>query len=146
MMNQDKSVDKNSYIIDVNSLVLPTVIATDEAVLQLKLIMENDFTLLGKWPRIVISGKGCDGFNYSLGFTDLDEQDLRIPLVGQSGTPLDFEIIMDSFTAFYMQETLIEYAINPQTNQDGFVITNKRQKEFHGKFWREDKSKIPPQK
>ncbi len=139
-------MEMDSYKIDTNALVIPLVISTQRAFEQLQLIMQNDFTLLGKWPRIVIAGKGCDGFNYSLGFTDLEEQDLRIELKNENGAGLDFEIIMDPFTAFYMQETLLDYVVNEETNQDGFTITNKRQKEFHGKFWREDQSKIPPRK
>ncbi len=115
--------------IDKDCITYPKVYFTNFAKEQLKLIVENDFTLKGKYLRILISGKGCDGFKYSVGFADLNDD--------------NFEVIMDPFTAFYLQNTEVDYVLDLETGDEGFVVTNKDQKKYHGKFWKKNNDLVP---
>ena len=40
---------------------------TQKAIDEIRLILENDFTIKGKFLRVQITGKECDGFTYSVG-------------------------------------------------------------------------------
>ncbi|MFG1499116.1 iron-sulfur cluster biosynthesis family protein [Halobacteriovorax sp. XZX-3] len=140
MENQsDNAQQSEHYNIDRSQVVLPQLTFTQVAQDQLNLMLENDFTLQGKYLRILISGKGCEGFKYSIGFHNLNDDDFLIPV-----PCMDIEVIIDPFTAFYLGETLIDYQFNYINDEEGFVVTNKQQEEFQGKFWRKDKTKIPP--
>lgn len=130
----------NSFIIDRDSIAIPTITLTQRAMEQLSLMIENDFTLAGKYFRIVISGKGCDGFTYSVGFTDKKDDDFAVRVTN----PEELEIIIDSFAAFYLGETIVDYVFEENGNE-GFTVTNLDQKKFHGKFWKKNKELIPPQ-
>lgn len=124
-------------MIDRDSVKIPKLTLTEEAKAQLKLMLLNDYTLEGKKFRIQISGKGCDGFTYSAGFTPPHQDDFKI-LVD------DMEILVDLFSAFYLQETLVDYVFDFENGTEGFVISNQNQELYHGKFWKADESKIPP--
>ncbi|MDD0852307.1 hypothetical protein HBN50_04320 [Halobacteriovorax sp. GB3] len=125
-------------------LIVPPVITfTDRALQELELIIDNDFTLKGKYFRLLISGKKCDGFTYSAGFTDLKDDDFIVPV---QNNETELEIIVDPFAAFYLGETTVEFIQNLEENQEGFVITNHSQDLYKGKFWRQDETKIPPLK
>jgi hypothetical protein len=54
------------------------------------------------------------------------------------------EVLMDPFTAFYLQKSSIDYVQDFANNNEGFVVTNLNQKTFAGKFWRADDTKVPP--
>lgn len=125
--------------IDKDCITYPKVYFTNFAKEQLKLIVENDFTLKGKYLRILISGKGCDGFKYSVGFADLNDDDLNISVENDD----NFEVIMDPFTAFYLQNTEVDYVLDLETGDEGFVVTNKDQKKYHGKFWKKNNDLVP---
>jgi iron-sulfur cluster insertion protein len=123
-------------------LVLPpTIMFTERALNQLKLIIENDFTLAGKYFRIVVSGKGCEGFTYAAGFTDLQEDDF---LVRIANTLEDVQIIIDPFAAFYLREASVDFIQDFNQDAEGFVVTNHSQSEFKGKFWKANPEKAPP--
>lgn len=115
---------------------------TDSAIRQIQLIEKNDYTLEGHSFRIKISGKGCDGFTYTTGFSQKQTDDLVIkrdvPLISYQ-----LIILMDPFTAYYSQEVTVDYLLNPETNEEGFIITNAQQLEHRGKFFK-DTSKLPP--
>jgi len=51
----------NPNRIDKSKVKAPIVEFTDSAVSQLKLILENDYTLEGKFLRLVVATKGCSG-------------------------------------------------------------------------------------
>jgi Fe-S cluster assembly iron-binding protein IscA len=127
--------------IDRTQIKLPVITFTDTALRELKLIIENDFTLAGKYFRVIISGKGCDGFTYSAGFTDLAEEDLLISIENSHD---EISIIVDPFAAFYLSEVTIDFVMDPINDLEGFVVINRHQKEFHGKFWKEAPHKTPP--
>lgn len=133
--------NSTSFIIDRESIAIPTITLTQRAMDQLSLMVENDFTLAGKYFRIVISGKGCDGFTYSVGFTDKREDDFSIRVTNTE----ELEIIIDSFAAFYLGETVVDYIFEEENGNEGFTVTNLDQKKFHGKFWKKNKDLIPPQ-
>ncbi|RZF20892.1 MULTISPECIES: HesB/IscA family protein [Halobacteriovorax] len=140
MKTESKSAQSSaSYNIDRSQVTLPKLSFTQMAQDQLNLMLENDFTLQGKYLRILISGKGCEGFKYSIGFHDLNDDDFLVPV-----KEMDTEVAIDPFTAFYLGETQIDYQFNYINDEEGFVVVNKQQDEFQGKFWRKDKSKIPP--
>ncbi|MBY0415266.1 MAG: hypothetical protein K2Q18_13935 [Bdellovibrionales bacterium] len=123
-------------------LVLPPVIMfTERALSQLKLIIDNDFTLAGKYFRVVVSGKGCEGFTYAAGFTDLQDDDFQIRI---ANTEEEIYIIIDPFAAFYLQEASVDFIQDFTLDTEGFVITNHSQGEFKGKFWRAAPEKTPP--
>ena len=124
-------------MIDRESVKLPKFTLTDEASRQVKLMLENDFTLQGKNFRIQISGKGCDGFSYSAGFTPAHQDDFVVNVEG-------IDILVDLFSAFYLQETLVDYVFDFENGTEGFVISNKNQELYKDQFWKADGSKIPP--
>lgn len=132
--------------VDKNAVAQPKVYFTQEAFNQLSLIIDNDFTLAGKYFRLLISGKGCDGFEYSAGFTDLHDDDLLVPvtLTDKQATITEQHIVMDPFTAFYLQLTHVDFVQDFEHNNEGFVITNKNQKSFNGKFWKQNQELVPP--
>jgi iron-sulfur cluster assembly accessory protein len=125
-------------MIDRESLKTPNLTFSDEAKAQLSLLHEIDHTLAGKKFRIQISGKGCDGFSYSAGFTEEHHEDILVKTE-------DFEILVDIFSAFYLEEAFIDYVFDFENGTEGFVISNKKQDSFAGKFWKADPDKIPPQ-
>lgn len=125
-------------------LILPPVIMfTERALSQLKLIIDNDFTLAGKYFRIVVSGKGCEGFTYAAGFTDLNADDF---LVRIANIDEEIYIIVDPFAAFYLQVASVDFVQDFEQEAEGFVIVNHAQNEFKGKFWKSRPSKTPPVK
>ncbi|MBC7427077.1 MAG: hypothetical protein H7336_00605 [Bacteriovorax sp.] len=123
-------------------LVLPPVIMfTERALEQLKLIIDNDFTLAGKYFRVVVSGKGCEGFTYAAGFTDLQVDDFQVRI---ANTRDEIYVVIDPFAAFYLQEASVDFIQDFTADAEGFVVTNHSQGEFKGKFWRGSKEKTPP--
>ncbi|EQC47773.1 HesB-like protein [Bacteriovorax sp. BSW11_IV] len=123
-------------------VVPPTVSFTDRALQELTLIVENDFTLKGKYFRLLISGKKCEGFTYSAGFTDMEDEDFIIDVNGSD----ELQVIIDPFAAFYLANAQVDFVQNFEEGLEGFVITNKNQDLFKGKFWRADETKVPPLK
>lgn len=119
----------------------PVIMFTENALSQLRLIIENDFTLAGKYFRIVVSGKGCEGFTYAAGFTDLNEDDFCVRIANSSE---EIYIVIDPFAAFYLQEASVDFVQDFEKDAEGFVIVNHAQSEFKGKFWRSAPSKTPP--
>ncbi len=129
--------------IDRAQILTPEITFSELALNQLKLIMENDFTLSGKYLRLLISGKGCDGFTYSSGFSDIEKDDF---IVEVQNTGEDMQVLVDPFAAFYLQKTSVDYLQDFENNREGFVISNHSQKQYSGKFWRKNDEKVPPQK
>ena len=115
------------------------IMATDSALMQIKIILENDFTLENMVFRVSIGGKGCDGFTYQTGFTapHIDDVILSYP-VG----PAIVAIHMDPFTAHYFNRGRIDYLLDPTSNKDGFVIENYDEANYVGKFFK-DETKMP---
>lgn len=139
-------MDKHNSV-DGTQVPKPIVSFSDNALSQLRLIIENDFTLKGKYFRLLISGKGCDGFTYSVGFTDWNEEDIEVVVQNTFGQEMkDLQILMDPFTAFYLQKCSVDYVQDFANNNEGFSIINENQKTYSGKFWRQDSSKVPPLK
>lgn len=122
-------------------VVPPLIMFTERALSQLKLIIQNDFTLAGKYFRIVVSGKGCEGFTYAAGFTDLQDDDFLIRIANSEE---DVFVIIDPFAGFYLQEASVDFIQDFNHDAEGFVITNHSQSEFKGKFWRASPEKTPP--
>ncbi len=116
--------------------------ATDSAVRQIQLMQENDYTLEGLSFRIKIGGKGCEGFTYDTGFSELHPDDLVIiqnyPLIN-----FELKILIDPFTAYYTQDSTLDYLLDTSNNDEGFVVTNAADGEHRGKFFK-DESKLPP--
>lgn len=118
------------------------LLITDSAVRQIQLMQENDYTLEGLKFRIKIGGKGCGGFTYDTGFSEPHPDDL---LIEQEFPLIHFKlvILIDPFTAFYTQSATLDYLLDPQSNEEGFVITNAAEGQHKGKFFK-DESKLPP--
>lgn len=115
---------------------------TDSAVRQIQLMQENDYTLEGLSFRIKIGGKGCEGFTYDTGFSDLHQDDL---VIIQNYPIINFElkILIDPFTAYYTQDSTLDYLLDTSNNDEGFVVTNAADGQHRGKFFK-DESKLPP--
>ena len=115
---------------------------TDSAVRQIQLMQDNDYTLEGLSFRIKIGGKGCEGFTYDTGFSELHQDDL---VVKQNFPLINFEltVLMDPFTAYYTQELTLDYLLDTGNNEEGFVVNNAADGTHRGKFFK-DESKLPP--
>ena len=115
---------------------------TDSAIRQIQLMQENDYTLEGLSFRIKIGGKGCGGFTYDTGFSEPHADDLAIikdiPLINYR-----LKILMDPFTAFYTQEATLDYMLDVDSNEEGFIVTLAVEGQHKGKFFK-DESKLPP--
>jgi Fe-S cluster assembly iron-binding protein IscA len=115
---------------------------TDSAVRQIQLMKDNDYTLAGLEFRIKIGGKGCEGFTYDTGFSEIHPDDLIIerefPIIN-----FNLKVLIDPFTAYYTQNATLDYLLDVESNEEGFVLTNAAQGEHRGKFFK-DESKIPP--
>jgi Fe-S cluster assembly iron-binding protein IscA len=118
------------------------VLITDSAVRQIQLMQVNDYTLEGLQFRIKIGGKGCDGFTYDTGFSEKHEDDLVVekeyPLIN-----FKLQILVDPFTAFYTQEFTLDYLLDAQNNEEGFIVTNAADGQHKGKFFK-DTTRLPP--
>jgi len=134
------TADQTKPKIDRTKIQIPVVNFTERAIQELKLIMENDFTLAGKYFRLLISGKGCDGFTYSAGFTDFNQDDFLVQINNHENE----QIVIDPFAAFYLNNVTVDFVQDPQKDLEGFIIINNQHKEFQGKFFNKDQSKLPP--
>lgn len=114
---------------------------TPRAASQINLILENDYTLENKLFRVQISGKGCSGFNYATGFDEIHEDDI-IAKIFVKEMNQEMKLLLDPFTAFYFHQGTIDYQIDPETNEDGFVIMNVHEETYFGKFFK-DESLVP---
>jgi len=119
-----------------------TFFATDSAVRQIQLMQENDYTLEGLSFRIKIGGKGCEGFTYDTGFSELHPDDL---VIKQSFPLINFEltVLMDPFTAYYTQSLTLDYMLDMNNNEEGFIVNNAADGQHRGKFFK-DESLLPP--
>lgn len=122
-------------MINVNVSDLDITIS-DFAKKQVLLILENDYTLLDHVFRLQISGKGCQGFDYSLGFSLPHQDDL---VYEKDGLKLN----IDPFSAYYCRHGEIDYLIDHEHEIDGLVFTNHNEKSHRGKFFK-DESTLPP--
>ena len=115
---------------------------TDSAVRQIQLMQDNDYTLEGLSFRIKIGGKGCEGFTYDTGFSELHPDDL---VIKQKYELIHFEltVLIDPFTAFYTQEVTLDYLLDTTNNEEGFIVNNAADGQHRGKFFK-DEGKLPP--
>ena len=108
---------------------------TDIAFMQIKLILEQDYTLEGHYFRIKIDGKGCDGFKYACGFTPREEGDVECHFTHPTLHQKLF-YLMDTFTDYYLKHGEVDYLLNTETYEEGFIITNFDEKKYYGKFFK----------
>lgn len=112
---------------------------TKDAFNQIKLIQENDYTISNQIFRLKIDGKGCNGFDYALGFSDAHPEDLQY-IFKQDDSSIVFHI--DPFTAFYCQKGSIDYISDVTKGMEGFHFENLNEKNHRGKFFKNE-SKVP---
>ena len=125
--------------IDKDKIAVPNIQITEMARKELCDLKKQDFTLKERVPRILISGKKCEGFTYGFSFTKALEDDFTIKVSE------DIFLHLDPFISFYMQNGVLDY-IPSGVEEGGFIITNLDQELFEGKFWKEKMSLVPPQK
>lgn len=111
-----------------------------EALIQIYSIKNNDYTLAECEFRIRIDGKGCAGFTYDMGFSPMLSDDHCLEIPTKTRDPL--RVIMDPFTAHYVQTAHLDFKMNEDENDIGFVLTNFNEKTYEGKFF-EDESLLP---
>lgn len=109
---------------------------------QIDLVLQNDFTLEDHLFRIKIDGKGCAGFTYATGFSQKVEKDVERIFSHPMDAKRTLTILFDDFTAFYLKKGKLDYLVETESNEDGFVVTNSDENSYHGKFYK-DESKIP---
>ncbi len=120
----------------MENALAPELLLTDAARRQIQLIQRHDYTLAGRLFRIKIGGKGCGGFTYETGFSDPLADDLRLDCDGVT-------ILMDRFTAFYTRRATLDHRLDPEVNDEGFVVDNPDTDLYRGKFFK-DPSMVPP--
>lgn len=154
-------MSKSKLSIDIDKIEIPKVSISKEARWQIANMLENDPYLAGKFLRITIDGKGCDGFTYAIGFTTLQNDDFCVETTVEAyshpededllqaenkAKQMETKILFDPFAAFYLSEVQIHYQFDATQDIDGFVVTNVNQESFHGKFWRKSDKKTPPER
>ena len=102
---------------------------TKAAMEQIRLMKEFDYTIENCHLRISISGKECDGFRYATGFTLPRADDVVLSYPGEAQTHL----LLDPFIAEYFWEGEVDY--QQSEAEDGFVINNFQETNYHGKFF-----------
>lgn len=115
---------------------------SNKALEQIKLILDNDYTLGEQQLRLKVDGKGCNGFDYAIGFTEKEKDDLELPI---EFTFLSFKILLDPFTAFYCKEGTIDYIQDFANDTEGFTFENANEKKYRGKFFK-NSNNVPPVK
>lgn len=128
-------------MINSSKIIPPQLTLTQSAIDQYQLITQSDFTLEQQVFRVQITGKGCQGFDYSIGFSASQEEDIVV-----KDQSLLVEIHIDPFSAFYLEKALIDFQFDPQTEEEGFIVKVEQEDKFYGKFWRRNDQLIPPQK
>ena len=123
--------------VDSKKVEIPEVSISPEAIDQLNLIHQNDYTIEGKLFRVFIKGKGCEGFIYDTIFDMPTTNDLKLEFKG-------IQVLMDPFSAFFLSDFGIDYIFDPINELEGFVVTNHNQDKFTGKFWTKGKVELPP--
>jgi Fe-S cluster assembly iron-binding protein IscA len=114
---------------------IPQIELSTAAADQISLLKLNDYTLSELDFRIKIGGKGCGGFTYETGFSQRRADDLILNLN-------ECVIIMDPFTVFYTQSASVDFKLDLNLNEDGFVVENHAGTKYAGKFFK-DTSLIP---
>ena len=130
--------------IDKDQIQVPTINIDRSAQNQLKLLLTNDWTIKDKVLRFGIETKGCQGFEISISFLHPVKEDLTTTLSIDEQTSLTCSI--DPMLAFYYPSIDLTYFFDPSSGDEGFMILNQDQEKYHGKFWKDDPSLIPPQK
>lgn len=125
--------------IDARYVTMPRLMFSDRAFQEYLLIEENDFTLQNQLLRIEIDGKGCDGFTYAVGFSLPRVDDLKVAI-----EDADKIVLIDPFSAFYLQVATVDFVQDFTQDAEGFVVVNHSQKHFAGKFWRANPDLTPP--
>ena len=126
--------------IDPNSISTPNIVVTNSALQQIFLALKNDPYNVDKYFRIHISGKGCDGFTYQCFFDEINEDDIILEL---NSLDQSSKLIIAPFTAYYLQEAIVDFEQDMENDLEGFVVKNKNQKKYHGKFWRQNPELTP---
>ena len=124
--------------IDESQIKTPKIAVSEDALSQILLAIENDPYNIDRFFRIHIKGKGCDGFTYEAFFDQKRDDDIVIKLENQK-----LKILMSPFTAYYSGDIELEFVADFEQDIEGFVIRNKNQKLFSGKFWRENPDRTP---
>ncbi|MDH4467257.1 MAG: hypothetical protein QE271_04295 [Bacteriovoracaceae bacterium] len=105
---------------------------TKAAMEQIHLMKEFDYTIENCHLRISINGKECDGFRYATGFTLPRPDDVVLSYPGEG---IDTHLLLDPFIAQYFWEGEIDY--QQSEVEEGFVINNFQETNYHGKFFAE---------
>jgi len=120
----------------ITSNPLPKLEVSDSAMQQIQLILRHDYTLSGMSFRVKIGGKGCNGFTYQTGFSEPLHDDVVIT-VSHTTNAAPLEIRMDPFTAFYTQHAALDYRLEADQHEEGFVLTNHHEALYKGKFYKD---------
>jgi iron-sulfur cluster insertion protein len=129
--------------IDKSQIEKPNLTLSEEALRQIEVRLMNECEFSDLPFRLHIKGKGCDGFTYSTGFTPKHDDDFvflfKGPIVGT-----DIKVVIEPFTAFYCRTAEIDYFLDEEFEEEGFVVNVSEQENFHGKFFTKEEYQAPP--
>jgi iron-sulfur cluster assembly accessory protein len=108
---------------------------TQNAIDQIQLIQDNDYTVEGLYFRLKIDGKGCGGFDYAMGFTDKNQDDLTINIPHATR---ELIYIVDPFTAHYCKNGVVDFIQDFEKDTEGFYFENDNEKKYRGKFFKNE--------
>lgn len=98
---------------------------TEKAVKEIKRLQENDPTTKGSSLRVQVTGGGCSGMSYKLGF------DQQPPAASDKTFEKDgIQIIIDSKSYLYLSGTELDFSDG--LNGTGFVFNNPNAKRTCG--------------
>ena len=92
---------------------------TEKAIKELTKIIAEQTMPEGTMVRASVSGGGCSGFMYSLGFEEAQNVDEKIDkIIDQEG----LKLVVDKKSLLYMEGTTIDF--HEDLNKRGFVFEN----------------------
>ena len=97
-----------------------SIIVTEAAVKEMKRVMEEqdmsqeEFSL-----KVGVSGGGCSGFQYSLGFEKIEEIDKKTHLVGEQH---GIQVAVDKKSDLFLDGTTVDFYTD--LDKRGFVFEN----------------------
>ena len=84
----------------------------------------------GKYLRIYLSGKGCDGFEYGVTFDNKEDADKVISIPGT------IDLICDERTFEFVEGSEIDW-VDDERGQ-GYLVNNPHHNKFRGKFYKRE--------
>ena len=106
------------------------IIMTAEAIAAALDLQKTNPEHSGKALRIYLAGKGCDGFEYGVGFDLADGDDIHI----DTGQSREVDVVVDKKTLGFVAGSTILWVDDERGR--GFLVENPSHRKFRGKFYK----------